>query len=103
MERRDAIEANATRAIERELRLRAATARRAPLVARSRERAASWTESAASRARAAALDFERVVERDDLDVFERARRQGWVLREKYHRKAVPEGRVRAPGVHAREY
>lgn len=103
MERRDAIEANATRAIERELRLRAATARRAPLVARSRERAASWTESAVSRARAAALDFERVVERRDLDVFERARRQGWVLREKYHRKAVPEWRVLAPGVHAREY
>jgi len=101
--RRDAIAALDVETAERELRLHAATARARPFVHRSRERAAGWTEAAARRFVATTLERERV---DDLDVFARAARQGWVLDAHKYRRTAPRWRVLDPrrgGVVIREY
>jgi hypothetical protein len=101
--RRDAIAATDVDIAARELRLRAATARARPFAHRSRDRAAGWTESAARRFVATTLERERV---DDLDVFARAARQGWVLDARKYRRTAPRWRVldrRGDGVVIREY
>ncbi|OUS48942.1 hypothetical protein BE221DRAFT_203238 [Ostreococcus tauri] len=88
--------------LARELRLRAATSRKAPVVPRSVERAASATE-AWLRRRAATMDDHFRVMEDDLDVFERANRLGWILNAREHRRATPRWRTIEPGVALREY
>ena len=101
--RRDAIAALDVEIAERELRLETATARARPFVHRSRERAAGWTEASARRFVATPLERERV---DDLDVFARAARQGWVLDAHKYRRTAPRWRVLDPrcgGVVIREY
>lgn len=101
--RRDAIAALDVEIAERELRLETATARARPFVHRSRERLSSWTEAAARRFVATTLARERV---EDLDVFARAARQGWVLDAHKYRRTAPRWRVLDPrcgGVVIREY
>lgn len=82
-------------AAARELRLRAATSRTAPVVARSSARAASATESWLYR-RAATLDEHFRVMDGELDVFERANREGWILDDARRRRATPSWREAIP-------
>ena len=95
--RREAVERvrGETAATARELRLRAATSRTAPVVAPSFARVASATAAWLYR-RAATMDEHFRVMDGELDVFERASRRGWILDETASRRATPSWRDAIP-------